>query len=308
MEAHYRKVRDLLLKPSGKGRPPKIPVYYDIYDRIFGNRTNAIPPALAGSLPGANIIRTPPTTPGITDQGPTTEGLGLGSPHPAIVAPSSPSPTSEPTAQPSPPATTPSRHMSPNAAGASPPLSRGVGACAGLSLRGNWVIRWPRAAAADNDANGTEAGMPSIGGGMPARTRLCDEIASRIAGTMRDFMRDNIQEFMVLTQELVQSDQDAQGAKGRRDTPPDESGGGSAVSSGRVVRRGCRRTLLPPSIASARLLHSRARPEYQVDVVHRDASGDVAWSPVNVVLESTVEQSPLPLQAAVDLLDDHARA
>ncbi|CAI5460526.1 unnamed protein product [Closterium sp. Yama58-4] len=65
MEAHYRKVRALLLEPSGKGRPIKIPIYYEVYDRVMGDRANARPPALAGSLPGANVVRTPPTTPGI---------------------------------------------------------------------------------------------------------------------------------------------------------------------------------------------------------------------------------------------------
>ncbi|CAI7928076.1 unnamed protein product [Closterium sp. NIES-54] len=55
MEAQYRRVGDLLLNDSGKGRPPKIPIFYDIFDRILGDRANARPPALTGSLPGANV-------------------------------------------------------------------------------------------------------------------------------------------------------------------------------------------------------------------------------------------------------------
>ncbi|CAI5484150.1 unnamed protein product [Closterium sp. Yama58-4] len=60
METHYRKVRDLLLKPSGKGKPPKIPIFYDIFERFLGERANARPPALARSLPGANTPVIPP--------------------------------------------------------------------------------------------------------------------------------------------------------------------------------------------------------------------------------------------------------
>ncbi|CAI7794597.1 unnamed protein product [Closterium sp. NIES-53] len=75
MEAHWRKASDLLLEPSGKRRPPKIPIYYDIYDRIFGDRANARPHALVGSLPGANVIGTPLTTPGIA--GSATGGCGI---------------------------------------------------------------------------------------------------------------------------------------------------------------------------------------------------------------------------------------
>ncbi|CAI7912747.1 unnamed protein product [Closterium sp. NIES-54] len=56
MEAQYRRMGDLLLNASGKGRPPKLPIFYDILDRILGDRANARPPALAGSLPGANVV------------------------------------------------------------------------------------------------------------------------------------------------------------------------------------------------------------------------------------------------------------
>ncbi|CAI7842766.1 unnamed protein product [Closterium sp. NIES-53] len=62
MEAQYRHVGDLLLNDSGKGRPPKIPIFYDIFDRILGDRANARPPALAGSLPGANVVNLPSTS------------------------------------------------------------------------------------------------------------------------------------------------------------------------------------------------------------------------------------------------------
>ncbi|CAI5960206.1 unnamed protein product [Closterium sp. NIES-64] len=55
MEQQYRRVGDLLLNDSGKGRPPKLPIFYDIFERILGDRANARPPALAGSLPGANV-------------------------------------------------------------------------------------------------------------------------------------------------------------------------------------------------------------------------------------------------------------
>ncbi|CAI5458544.1 unnamed protein product [Closterium sp. Yama58-4] len=131
--------------PSRKGRPPEILFYYNIYDRIFGDCANAVPPALAGRLPGANVIRTPPATLAITEPGPGTEAFGAGSQPVASAAPSSPSPVPELMSQPSSLPTTPSRHTSPTAAGASPPLSRRAGARAGLSLRGNRVVRWPRA-------------------------------------------------------------------------------------------------------------------------------------------------------------------
>ncbi|CAI7789085.1 unnamed protein product [Closterium sp. NIES-54] len=62
MEAQYRRVGDLLLNASGKGRPPKLPIFYDIFDRILGDRANARPPALAGSLPGANVVNLPSTS------------------------------------------------------------------------------------------------------------------------------------------------------------------------------------------------------------------------------------------------------
>ncbi|CAI7775909.1 unnamed protein product [Closterium sp. NIES-53] len=45
MEAQYRRVGDLLLNASGKGQPPKLPIFYDIFDRIFGDRANVRPPA-----------------------------------------------------------------------------------------------------------------------------------------------------------------------------------------------------------------------------------------------------------------------
>ncbi|CAI5512301.1 unnamed protein product, partial [Closterium sp. Naga37s-1] len=158
-----------------------------------------------------------------------TEGFGAGSPPAASAAPTSPPPVPVAMSPPSSLPTTPSRHTSPNAAGASPPLSRGVGARAGLSLRGNRVVRWPRAAAAENGGTGAAGGMPSMGGGMTSSDNtLCDEIATRVAGTMRDMMREGFQEFMTLTRELVQADPDVQGAKRRKDTPPDENGGGSA--------------------------------------------------------------------------------
>ncbi|CAI5468110.1 unnamed protein product [Closterium sp. Yama58-4] len=62
MEAQYRRVADLLINSSGKGRPPKIPIFYDIFDRILGDRANARPSALAGSLPSANVVNVPSTS------------------------------------------------------------------------------------------------------------------------------------------------------------------------------------------------------------------------------------------------------
>ncbi|CAI5537346.1 unnamed protein product [Closterium sp. Naga37s-1] len=180
-----------------------------------------------GSLPGANDVGAPPTTPGIADQGPTTEGVGSRTPPLATVAAPSPSRTTLPSSPPAPPATSPARPVSTNLAEASPPFSRGAGARAGLSLRGHRVVRWPQPSAAGTKIHGMEGGGTESQEGQltGADAALCNEIATR---TMGGLFRDNFEQFMQLTRELVQSAPDAPDAKRRKGNLPDADDGGSA--------------------------------------------------------------------------------
>ncbi|CAI5514560.1 unnamed protein product [Closterium sp. Naga37s-1] len=231
MEAHCRKVRGLLLEPSGKGRPPKIPIFYDIYDRIFGDRANVRPPAIAGSLPGANGIGTPPTTPGIADQAPPNTTAGITSPPRRTMATPSPSPSLQRVTPLSPPAPSPLGNALPVAVEAPSPPSRIVGAPTGLGLRGSRssVVRRPGPAAAEADMMGMEGGSRAFGSQMNnSDSSLCDEIAAHIVGTVQGMMRENFTEFMALTRELVQSPPDDPATKKRKGSQPDADGGGSA--------------------------------------------------------------------------------
>ncbi|CAI5520692.1 unnamed protein product [Closterium sp. Naga37s-1] len=229
MEVTYRKVRDILLGESGKGRPPKIPIFYEIYEGIMGDRANAQPPALAGSLPGANVGGSPPSTPNMADQAPPTEGVGIASTPQRVVSSPSPSPTPQPMSPPPAPAIVATRNASPELAEASPTRSRVVGAGTGLGLRGNRVVHRPGPAAAETDLTSTVGGAAAFGSQLTGSdASLCDEIATRVAGTVRGLMRENFEEFMELTRVLVQSPPDAPAAKKRRDTQSDEPGDGSA--------------------------------------------------------------------------------
>ncbi|CAI5957841.1 unnamed protein product [Closterium sp. NIES-64] len=57
MEAQWRNVSDLLLKPSGKGKPPKMPIFYDIFDRFLGDRAICASPGARGPLDSRNYYR-----------------------------------------------------------------------------------------------------------------------------------------------------------------------------------------------------------------------------------------------------------
>ncbi|CAI7855609.1 unnamed protein product [Closterium sp. NIES-54] len=210
MEAQYRRVGDLLLNASGKGRPPKLPIFYDIFDRILGDRANARPPALAAIQDAASPA---PIRPMARLRTPVRQ-------HTA----SSPSrsPSNPPLTQP--PASRVSDDEPTDAATtASPVRSHVLGARTGASLRGRGVNRRPGPATGSEVNTGNDPGEHALGIMMNASdSTSCREIAGIIAQSVTGAMQEQFAAFMDRTQELVESARDVRASRKRRGTPPSE--------------------------------------------------------------------------------------
>ncbi|CAI5962393.1 unnamed protein product [Closterium sp. NIES-64] len=106
---------------------------------------------------------------------------------------------------------------------ASPSRSRVVGANAGVALRGRGVSRRPGPAAAEEEHSGNDTMGGGVGNHMNSSDSvLCAEIAGIIAQSVKEAMRDQFDEFLERTQEMVERAQDARASRKRRSTPPGE--------------------------------------------------------------------------------------
>ncbi|CAI5459668.1 unnamed protein product [Closterium sp. Yama58-4] len=106
---------------------------------------------------------------------------------------------------------------------ASPSHSCVIGVQTGIALRGRGVSRRPMPATADEEDTGNEAHGRGLGNLMNASGFImCAEIAGIIAQSVKGAMRDQFDEFLEHTQEMIERAQDARVSRKRRSTPPDE--------------------------------------------------------------------------------------
>ncbi|CAI5997270.1 unnamed protein product [Closterium sp. NIES-64] len=133
------------------------------------------------------------------------------------------SPSRQPFSSPSTSALAPDVSPAAATATASPSRSHVVGANAGVALRGRGVSRRPGPAAAEEEHSSNDTMGGGVGNHMNSSDSvLCAEIAGIIAQLVKGAMRDQFDEFLERTQEMVERAQDARASRKRRSTPPGE--------------------------------------------------------------------------------------
>ncbi|CAI5959871.1 unnamed protein product [Closterium sp. NIES-64] len=148
----------------------------------------------------------------------------LRSPNPRrVTASPGHSPSRQPFSSPSTSALAPDVSPAAATATASPSRSHVVGANAGVALHGRGVSRRPGPAAAEEEHSGNDTMGGGVGNNMNSSDLvLCAEIAGIIAQSVKGVMRDQFDEFLERTQEMVERAQDARASRKRRSTPPGE--------------------------------------------------------------------------------------